>query len=232
VRVVIADDNLLVREGVASLLRRAGIDVAAEAGDAEGLLRAVADHGPDVAIVDIRMPPTQTDEGLRAAQEIRARHPAVAIVILSQHVDLGTATRVLAEDPVRLGYLLKDRVTDIDDFVDTLERVAAGGSALDPDVVVRLLAAGRDEGPLTALTAREREVLQLVAEGRSNRGIADRLGVSERAVQKHVTSIFARLDLPAAEDDNRRILAVLAFLRCAFTYPGTGGGSLSGASAR
>jgi DNA-binding NarL/FixJ family response regulator len=213
VRVVIADDNLLVREGIASLLRRAGIDVAAEAASPDELLRAVDAHDPDVAIVDIRMPPTQTDEGVRAAHEIRARHPGIGIVILSQHVDLGTATRVLAEDPERLGYLLKDRVTDLDDFTGTLRRVAAGGSALDPEVVSRLLAGTLGAGPLQGLTEREREVLQLVAEGRSNKGIGERLAVSERAVQKHVTSIFAKLELPSGEDDNRRILAVLAYLR-------------------
>jgi DNA-binding NarL/FixJ family response regulator len=213
VRVVIADDNLLVREGIAALLRRAGIEVAGESGCAEELLRDVDAHEPDVAIVDIRMPPGQSDEGVRAAQEIRARHPAVAIVILSQHVDLGTATRVLAESPERLGYLLKDRVTDLDDFVATLRHVADGGSALDPQVVARLLAADRDDGPLRTLSAREREVLQLVAEGRSNKGIGARLDVSERAVQKHVTAIFAKLTLLPGEDDNRRILAVLAYLR-------------------
>lgn len=212
-RVVIADDNLLVREGIASLLRRAGIEVAAEATCPEELHRAVDVHRPEVAIVDIRMPPTQTDEGVRAAHEIRTRHPRIGIVILSQHVDLGTATRLLAESPERLGYLLKDRVTDVDDFVGTLGRVAAGGSALDPEVVSRLLAGTRDSGPLRALTPRDREVLQLVAEGRSNKGIGERLGVSERAVQKHVTSIFAKLELPSGGDDNRRILAVLAYLR-------------------
>jgi DNA-binding NarL/FixJ family response regulator len=213
VRVVIADDSLLVRKGIVSLLRDAGIEVAAEAASADELLLAVDAHAPDVAIVDIRMPPDYEDEGVRAAHEIRARHPRMAIVILSQHVDLGTATRVLAQSPERLGYLLKDRVTDLDDFVGTLRRVVAGGTALDPEVVTRLLAGTREEGPLQALTAREREVLQLVAEGRSNKGIADRLDVSERAVQKHVTAIFGKLGLSAGEDDNRRILAVLAYLK-------------------
>jgi DNA-binding NarL/FixJ family response regulator len=213
VRVVIADDSLLVRKGIVSLLRDAGIEVAAEAACAEELLLAVDAHAPDVAIVDIRMPPDYEDEGVRAAHEIRARHPRMAIVILSQHVDLGTATRVLAQSPERLGYLLKDRVTDLDDFVGTLRRVVAGGTALDPEVVTRLLAGTREEGPLQELTAREREVLQLVAEGRSNKGIADRLDVSERAVQKHVTAIFGKLGLSAGEDDNRRILAVLAYLK-------------------
>lgn len=211
-RVVIADDILLVREGIASLLRGAGIDVAAQAASAEELLRAVEAHDPDVAIVDIRMPPGQRDEGLRAAHEIRARHPRIGIVILSSHVDLGTAMRVLAQRPEGLGYLLKERVTDVGDFVGTLERVAAGGSALDPEVVSRLLAGTREEHPLHTLTHREREVLELVAEGRSNRGIGERLAVTERAVQKHVTSIFAKLALPSSEDDNRRILAVLAYL--------------------
>jgi DNA-binding NarL/FixJ family response regulator len=214
-RVVIADDTLLVREGIAAVLRRAGIEVAGEAACADDLLRDVDAPPPNVAIVDIRMPPDYDDEGLRAAHEIRARHPGVGILILSQHVDLGTATRVLAESPERLGYLLKDRVTDVADFVATLRHVAEGGTALDPEVVCKLLARTRDEGPLRALTPREREVLQLVAEGRSNKGIADRLLVSERAVQKHVTSVFGKLGLAPGDDDNRRILAVLAYLRAA-----------------
>jgi DNA-binding NarL/FixJ family response regulator len=213
VRVVIAEDNLLVRAGIVSILRGAGIDVVAQATCAEDLLREVDEHRPDVAIVDIRMPPDFTDEGVRAAHEIRARHPGIGIVILSSHVDLGTATRVLAESPERLGYLLKDRVGDTEEFVATLRRVAGGGSALDPEVVSRLLASQRDAGPLQALTPREHEVLQLVAEGRSNKGIGDRLAVSERAVQKHVTAIFGKFGLPAGEDDNRRILAVLEYVK-------------------
>jgi DNA-binding NarL/FixJ family response regulator len=212
VRVVIADDSALVRAGIVALLGGAGIEVVGQATCGDELLREVDRHGPDVAIVDIRMPPGYADEGVRAAQEIRARHPGIGIVILSQHVDAGTATRVLAEDPQRLGYLLKDRVVDVDEFVATLRRVAGGGSALDPDVVARLLARPRDDGPLDALSPRERDVLQLVAEGRSNKGIGDRLAVSERAVQKHVTAIFAKFGLPAGEDDNRRILAVLAYV--------------------
>jgi len=212
VRVVIADDSLLVREGVAAVLRRAGIEVTAEAESAETLLREVDANPPDIAIVDIRMPPAYDDEGIRAAHEIRARHPQIGIVILSTHVDLGTAMRVLAESPERLGYVLKHRLTDVDDFVDTLRRVADGESALDPEVVSRLLARTTEEGPLRTLTPRERDVVQLVAEGRSNKGIGDRLAVSERAVQKHVTSIFAKFGLSAAEDDNRRILAVLAYM--------------------
>jgi DNA-binding NarL/FixJ family response regulator len=212
VRVVIADDSLLVRAGIVALLRERGIDVVAQAACVEDLLREVDAHRPEMVIVDIRMPPDYADEGVRAAQEIRVRHPEIGIVILSQHVDLGTATRVLAESPQRLGYLLKDRVGDVGEFVGTLQRVAAGGSALDPEVVSRLLASRRDEGPLHALTPREREVLQLVAEGRSNKGIGDRLAVTERAVQKHVTAIFAKFGLSAGEDDNRRILAVLEYV--------------------
>jgi DNA-binding NarL/FixJ family response regulator len=212
-RVVIADDNLLVREGIASLLGRAAIEVVAEAASAEELLIEVGRHLPDVVIVDIRMPPTHTDEGLRAAQLIRETHPRMGILILSQHVEVGTATQLLAERPEALGYLLKDRVTDIRDFTDTLERVAGGGSALDPQIVSRLLGSRGEDGPLASLTGREREVLALVAEGRSNRAIAERLEISQRAVQKHVTSIFGKLGLDSDEDDNRRILAVLAYLR-------------------
>jgi DNA-binding NarL/FixJ family response regulator len=212
-RVVIADDSRLVREGIAGLLRRAGIEVTAEASTADELLREVDAHEPDVAIVDIRMPPTFTDEGLRAAHEIRARYPAMGIVILSQHVETGTAARLLAETPARLGYLLKDRVEDIDEFAATLRHVAGGGSALDPEVVGRLLASARDNTALTSLSARECEVLALLAEGRSNRGIGESLRLSPRGVQKHVTAVFAKLGLTADEDDNRRVLAVLEYLR-------------------
>jgi DNA-binding NarL/FixJ family response regulator len=212
VRVVIADDNLLVRKGIAALLSDSGIDLAAEVDDADQLLAAVDEHVPDVAIVDIRMPPTHTDEGLRAAQEIRARHPAIAIVVLSQHVEYGVATRVLAEHPARLGYLLKHRVTDIDDFVGALRRVVLGGTALDPQVVAGLLAAGDDGGPLDTLTPREREVLQLIAEGLSNPAIADRLGITLRSTEKYVSAIFAKLDLPDTGSEHRRVLAVLRFL--------------------
>jgi DNA-binding NarL/FixJ family response regulator len=212
-RVVIADDNLLVRKGIAALLRDSGIEVAAEVDDGEELLRAVDEHAPDVAIVDIRMPPTHTDEGLVAAHEIRTRHPEVSIVVLSQHVEYGIATRVLAEHPARLGYLLKDRVTDIDDFVGTLRRVTLGGTALDPQVVARLLDAEPDGGPLDALTPREREVLQLIAEGLSNPAIADRLGITLRSAEKYVSAIFAKLDLPDTGGEHRRVLAVLRFLK-------------------
>jgi len=203
VRVVIADDSILVREGIATLLRRADIDVAAQASSREELLRAVSEHEPDVAIIDIRMPPTFTDEGLRAAHEIRARHPAMGIVILSQHVETGTATRLLAERPERLGYLLKDRVEDVDEFVGTLRRVSGGGSALDPQIVARLLASAHEDGPLASLSAREHEVLALVAEGRSNKAIGDQLELSQRGVQKHVTAVFTKLGLTPDEDDNR-----------------------------
>jgi DNA-binding NarL/FixJ family response regulator len=211
-RVVIADDALLVRKGIAALLRDSGIEIAAEVDDGDELLAAVDEHEPDVAIVDIRMPPTHTDEGLRAAHEIRARHPAVAIVVLSQHVEHGVATRVLAEHPARLGYLLKDRVTDVEDFVGTLRRVVQGGTALDPLVVSRLLQGEGAEGPLDALTPREREVLQLIAEGMSNPAIADRMGITLRSAEKHVSSIFAKLGLPDTGGEHRRVLAVLRFL--------------------
>ncbi len=221
-RVVIADDSTIVREGVAALLQRAGIDVVAQAAGAEELLRAVDEHAPDVAIVDVRMPPTHTDEGLRAAQAIRARHPSIGIVILSQHVEAGTAARLLAESPERLGYVLKDRVGDPDEFAGTLRRVAGGGSALDPQVVAALLASRRADGPIASLSAREHEVLALVAEGRSNQAIGERLALSQRGVQKHVTAVFAKLGLTAGKDDNRRILAVLAYLRPARGVSGPG----------
>jgi DNA-binding NarL/FixJ family response regulator len=212
VRVVIADDNLLVRKGIAALLSDSGIEVVAEADDADELMRAVDEHAPDVAIVDIRMPPTHTDEGLLAAHMIRRRRPEIAIVVLSQHVEHGVAVRVLAEHPARLGYLLKDRVTDIDEFVGTLKRVARGGTALDPQVVSRLLASDLERDPLAAITPREREVLQLIAEGLSNPAIADRLGITLRSAEKHVSSIFAKLGLPDTGGEHRRVLAVLRFL--------------------
>ena len=212
-RVVIADDNLLVRSGIAALLQGAGIEVAGQSASADELLREVDVHRPDVAIVDIRMPPTHSDEGLRAAQQIRARYPEMGIVILSQHVDSGTATRALAESPERLGYLLKDRVGDVEDFVSTLRRVANGGSALDPTVVSRLLAARTDNGPLEPLTPREREVLQLVAEGLSNRAVAERLGITLGSTEKYVSGIFTKLGLPDTGGEYRRVLAVLRFLQ-------------------
>jgi DNA-binding NarL/FixJ family response regulator len=204
----------LIRDGLASLLRETGIEVVAQADRADGLLRKVGSYRPDVAIVDIRMPPTHTDEGLRAAAEIRRRYPEVGILILSQHVEVGVATRLLAESAAGVGYLLKDRVTNFEDFTAALRRVAGGGSVLDPKVVSQLLSgAGNADDPLAELTPREREVIELVAEGRSNKAIAQRLFITERAVQKHVTSIFMKLGLPPSDDDHRRILAVLAYVR-------------------
>ena len=194
-------------------MRGEGIDVVAEASSADELLAAVDEHEPDVAIVDIRMPPTQTDEGIQAAHEIRRRHPDMGVVLLSQHVEVGVATQLLAEAPQRLGYLLKDRVTDPADFVGSLRRVAAGGTALDPQVVSGLLADPREAGPLRSLSPREREVLELVAEGRSNKAIGERLVITQGAVQKHVSTIFNKLGLPAGQDDDRRILAVLAYVQ-------------------
>jgi DNA-binding NarL/FixJ family response regulator len=212
VRVVIAEDSLLLRAGLVRLLADAGLDVVGEAGDAGDLLRMVALREPDVAVVDVRMPPTHTDEGLRAARTIRERHPSCGVLVLSQHLEESYALELLGDDASGLGYLLKDRVMDLDRFVDSVRRVGEGGSALDPEVVSRLLGRRRG-GPLDALTPREREVLGLMAEGRSNRGIAEQLVVTERAVEKHVTSIFGKLRLPAAQADHRRVLAVLAYLR-------------------
>jgi DNA-binding NarL/FixJ family response regulator len=212
VRVVIADDSLITREGIAALLQRAGFDVVAQAGSAEGLLGLIEEHRPDVVCVDVRMPPTHTDEGLVAAREIRARHPGIGIVVLSQYVEAGIAMRLLAETPDGLGYVLKDRVTEIEEFSRTLRRVAAGGSALDPQVFTRLVSSQRDSGPVAALSEREREVLALVAEGLSNAAIAQRLAITESAVQKHITSVFGKLELAPGEDVNRRILAVLTYL--------------------
>jgi DNA-binding NarL/FixJ family response regulator len=213
VRVVIADDNLLVRRGIVALLEEVGLEVTAQAGDVDGLLDAVDADPPDVAIVDIRMPPTHTDEGLLAAQAIRERHPQIGIVVLSNHLETGVAARVLAEHPARLGYLLKDRVTDVAEFVTTLRNVARGGTALDPQVISRLLAADRGDGPLSNLTAREREVLQLVAEGRSNPAIATTLEITRRSAEKYVSSIFTKFGLPDTGNENRRVLAVLKLLR-------------------
>ena len=212
-RVVIADDSVLVREGIAALLTRAGVEVVAQTGSAEELLRAVDAHVPDVAVVDVRMPPTQTDEGLRAAHEIRARHPQIGIVILSQHVEVGIATRLLAETPEHLGYLLKDRVGNAEAFVGALHRVAEGGSALDPEVVSGLLSRPREDGPLQTLTEREREVLERIAEGLSNQAIAAEMAITLRSVEKYVSSVFTKLGLPTTGHEHRRVLAVLQFLR-------------------
>jgi len=214
-RVVVADDSVLLREGLCRLLEESGFDVVGQAGDAEDLMRKVGAHKPDVAVVDVRMPPTHTDEGLRAAHRIRSEQPSTAVLVLSQYVEEAYALDLLSESTERTGYLLKDRVSDVDTFTDAVRRVANGGSALDPEVVALLLGRRRREDPLESLTAREREVLGLMAEGRSNAAIAEALVVTERAVEKHVTSIFSKLDLPPTVEDHRRVLAVLAYLRSA-----------------
>jgi DNA-binding NarL/FixJ family response regulator len=212
VRVALAEDAALFREGLARVLRDEGFDVCAQCATADELLAEVDRRPPDVAILDIRMPPTHTDEGARAAREIRARHPSVGVLILSQYVELGLAMALLDDSLDGLGYLLKDRVGDLREFSDAVRRVAAGGSAVDPAIVSQLLRR-RGRSPLAGITPREHEVLALMAEGHSNGGIAERLGVSERAVQKHITSIFAKLGLDCDEDGHRRVRAVLAFLR-------------------
>ena len=210
-RVVIAEDSVLLREGLARLLEEAGFDVVEAVDDAERLLRSVGEHQPDVVVADVRMPPTHTDEGLRAALVIRQRWPSTAVLVLSQYVEERYATELLAGDTRRVGYLLKDRVADVDEFVEALRRVGAGGTALDPEVVSQLLARGRRR-PLDALTPREQEVLRLMAEGRSNGAIAAQLVVTEGAVEKHVSSIFTKLGLAPADGDHRRVLAVLSYL--------------------
>jgi DNA-binding NarL/FixJ family response regulator/class 3 adenylate cyclase len=212
-KVAIADDSVLLREGVARLLSESGFDVVAQSGNAEDLLRHVAMLKPAVAVVDIRMPPTHTDEGLRAAAEIRDRFPETGVLVLSQYVEAGYAMDLLADSAEGVGYLLKDRVSDVDQFCSAVRRVAEGGSVLDPDVVSQLLGRRRRDDPLEQLTPREREVLELMAEGRSNQAIADQLFVTLRAVEKHVTSIFTKLNLPASTADHRRVLAVLAAVR-------------------
>jgi DNA-binding NarL/FixJ family response regulator len=212
-RLVIADDAVLLREGAARLLEDAGFEVVAQAGDAEDLLRKVRAHTPDVAIIDVRMPPDNVDDGLRAALTIRDELPDVGILMLSQYVEDRYLGELLAGGAEGVGYLLKDRLADVDRLTEAVERVAAGGSVLDPEVVAQMLGRSRTEGPLDSLTEREREVLGQMAEGRTNRAIAEALFVSERAVERHVTSIFIKLDLPAGEQDHRRVLAVLAYLR-------------------
>lgn len=214
-RIAIADDSVLLREGLSRLLEESGFDVVARSGDGEDLLRKVGAHHPDVAVIDVRMPPTHTDEGLQAARRIRLEHPGTAVLVLSQYVEEGYALDLLAESTERTGYLLKDRVADVDALVDAVRRVASGGSALDPEVVALLLGRRRRADPLAVLTPRESEVLGQMAEGRSNVAIAEVLVVTERAVEKHVTSIFSKLDLPPAAEDHRRVLAVLAYLRSA-----------------
>jgi DNA-binding NarL/FixJ family response regulator/class 3 adenylate cyclase len=211
-RVVVADDSVLLREGVARLLEDAGFQIVGRSGDADDLLLKVRSYSPDVAIVDIRMPPTHTDEGLRAAAEIRAKHPGTGVLVLSQYLESGYALELLSASAEGVGYLLKDRVADIDGFCSAVRRVAEGGSVLDPEVVSRLVGRRRRDDPLADLTPREREVLELMAEGRSNQAISERMFVTMRAVEKHVTSIFVKLGLPAASEDHRRVLAVLRFL--------------------
>jgi len=211
-RVVIAEDSVLLREGLVRLLEEAGFDVVEAVDDAERLLRSVGEHQPDVVVADVRMPPTHTDEGLRAALVIRQRWPSTAVLVLSQYVEERYATELLAGDTRRVGYLLKDRVADVDEFVEALRRVGGGGTALDPEVVSQLLARGRRR-PLDALTPREQEVLRVMAEGRSNGAIAAQLVVTEGAVEKHVSSIFTKLGLAPADGDHRRVLAVLSYLQ-------------------
>ena len=214
-RVVIADDMMLTREGITRLLTDAGVDVVGQAGDAAALLRAVRMTQPDAAVVDIRMPPTHTDEGLVAAQQIRAEHPAIGVLILSQYVEPRYAMRLLEEHPERVGYLLKERVFDVANLIDALRRLADGETVVDPTIIARLFARKRHAGPLDQLTDREREVLALVAEGLSNRAIAARLFVTERTIEAHVKQIFLKLGLNTDPGSHRRVLAVLAYLRTA-----------------
>ena len=212
-RVVVAEDSVLLREGIVRLLEEAGCEVVGQAGDADELVRKVWAHKPDVAVVDVRMPPTLTDDGLRAALEIRRRLPDIGVLVLSQYVAEDLAAELLGDSAKGTGYLLKDRVADVETFLDAFARVAEGGSALDPEVVAAMLGRRRRDDPLADLTPREHEVLALMAEGRSNRAIAERLVVTERAVENHVTGIFGKLNLAPAPEDHRRVLAVLTFVR-------------------
>ena len=209
---IVADDSVLLREGLVRLLEESGFEVVGQAGDGEELMRKAKAHKPDIAIVDIRMPPTHTDEGLRAAIAIRQAMPDTGVMVLSEYLEEEYALELVADDAAGVGYLLKSRVADLDHFVDAVRRVAEGGSALDPEVVSQMVGRRRVADPLAELTPREREVLRLMAEGRSNRAVAETLVISERAVEKHVTSIFSKLNLPQSAEDHRRVLAVLTFL--------------------
>ena len=212
-RVAIAEDSVLLRDGLSRLLRDAGHDVVGQCGDADDLMLKVRSYAPDVAIVDIRLPPTHQDEGIRAALEIRARYPGIGVLVLSQYVELGLALTLLSDSADGVGYLLKDRIRDVDDFVAAVARVADGGSALDPIIVQTLLSRERPDDPVAKLTPREREVLELMAAGSSNQGIADSLVLTVGSVEKYVSSIFEKLGLPATRSESRRVLAVLMFLR-------------------
>jgi DNA-binding NarL/FixJ family response regulator len=213
VRVVVGEDDVLLREGIARLLTEVGFEVVAQAGDADDLLRKALAHRPDVVVTDVQMPPRRQDDGLRAAVELRHRRPEIGVLVLSQHYEPAYVVDLIGERPEGVGYLLKERVGDIDAFVQAVQRVASGGSALDPEVVGRLLGRRRRAGPLDTLSARERDVLAEMAEGKSNQGIAEALFVSEAAVEKHVTGIFSKLALGPTQNEHRRVLAVLTYLR-------------------
>ncbi|WP_433253138.1 response regulator transcription factor [Streptosporangium sp. CA-135522] len=211
-RVVIAEDSVLLREGLARLLADGGIETAGVAGDGPGLVAAVADHDPDLAIVDVRMPPSHTDEGLRAALEARSRRPGLPVLVLSQYVEQQYATELIGGGASAVGYLLKERIADVAEFLDAVRRVASGGTVIDPEVIMQLLSRHRRDDPLESLTVKERKVLALMAEGRSNTAVAARMAVTDGAVEKHISSIFAKLGLEPASDDHRRVLAVLTYL--------------------
>jgi DNA-binding NarL/FixJ family response regulator len=213
VKVVVAEDSTLLREGIAKLLTEAGLDVVGRCPNADDLMLKVSSYEPDVAVVDIRMPPTHTDEGFRAAMEIRERHPGTGVLVLSQYVELGLAMKLLSESPEGAGYLLKDRISDVGEFAGAVRRVGSGGSAIDPTIVSQLLGRVRGDGGLSELTPREREVLALMAEGWSNHAIAEKLVITVRSAEKHVSSIFAKLGLPTTGAEHRRVLAVLRYLR-------------------